>query len=441
MAQEHHLARQAERHLEKTGGDNPYVCYESRWFTRGELFERTCRVAGGLRELGVAPGDRVVVVMANSPDVGVVYAATWRAGAVATPAIFLLPPAELRHIITDAQARAVVVSPEFLPSVEAAADGLDVPLIVDGPETGALPTLDALATAAPLEIVDRDDNDLAALLYTGGTTGRAKGVTLTHANLWHAGRNGYEATLEDPHLPRTLVPLPLAHAFGLVVSAVGMHTEPDQTTVLMRWFDAAGAVALIAEHRVDQATVVPTMLRLLLDQPLADHDLSSLRRVLSGSAPLPAAVRDAFEARVPSVTVVEGYGLTETSAAATADRISRRRKGTVGQALPGIEIRVVDEDGARLGPGEPGEIMVRSATVSPGYWRADDVSAQTFFQGWCRTGDIGTLDAEGYLRILDRKKDLIIRGGFNIYPRDVEDALREHPDIDSVGVVGRPDDV
>lgn len=239
---------------------------------------------------------------------------------------------------------------------------------------------------------------------------------------------------------RTLVPLPLAHAFGLIVTAIGMHNDPEDTSVLMRWFDAAMAVALIAEHRVDQATLVPTMLKMLLDQPLEDHDLSSLRRIVSGSAPLPAQVRDAFEARVPSATVCEGYGLTETTAATTTDRMSRRRKGTVGQPLPGIEIRIVDDAGTPVGADEPGEVHVRSKTVSPGYWRAPKATGQTFVDGWCKTGDIGAVDSDGYLRILDRKKDLIIRGGFNIYPRDVEDALHQHPDVATAGVVGRPDD-
>jgi long-chain acyl-CoA synthetase len=438
---QHHLARQAERHLEQVGGDQQFLLYEDTWFTRRALFDRACRMAAGLRELGIAPGDRVVVFMANAPDVGVLYQALWRAGAVATPAIFLLPPQELRHIITDAEATAVVVSPEFLVTVQTAVEGLDVTIIVEGADAEGHVGLDTLASSPPGEIVDRDDDDLAALMYTGGTTGRSKGVMLTHANLWHAGRIGYEATLEDEHLSRTLLPLPLAHAFGLVITAIGMHNDADQSTVLMRWFDPAATVALIEQHRIDQATLVPTMISMLLDQPLEDHDLSSLRRILSGSAPLPAGARDAFEARVPSVTVVEGYGLTETTAATTADRMSRRRKGTVGQALPGIEIRIVDDGGAALGPDEPGEIMVRSATISPGYWRAPEASEQAFVDGWCRTGDIGALDADGYLRILDRKKDLIIRGGFNIYPRDVEDALREHPDIDAAGVVGRPDDV
>src|SRR5688572_4606125 len=173
-----HLARQAEAHLEEIGGDQPSLLYEGRWFTGAELMDRATRISGGLRDLGVAPGDRVVAVMANSPDVGVLYQALWRAGAVATPAIFLLPPTELRHIVTDAEATAVVTSPELLPSVQQAVEGLDIRLVIDGPDGNGLPTLDDLATSAPAPIVDRRPDDLAALMYTGGTTGRAKGVML-----------------------------------------------------------------------------------------------------------------------------------------------------------------------------------------------------------------------------------------------------------------------
>ena len=437
--QQHHLARRADEHLEEVGAGHESLWFEGRWFTSGELHDRTARIAAGLVELGVRPGDRVVIVMANTPDVGVLFHACWRAGAVATPAIFLLPPSELRHILTDAEATTVVVGPEFLANVQQAAEGLDVRIVLAGDGVEGLTTVDDLAATDPGAIVDRADDDLAALLYTGGTTGRAKGVMLTHANLWHAGKAGYEAGRDDD-LHRTLVPLPLAHAFGLLVTSVGMHNGPEDSSVLMRWFDPAGAVSLIEQHRVEQATLVPTMLKLLLTLPLEDHDLGSLARVVSGSAPLPRETLEAFEAKVPSVTVCEGYGLTETSAATTTNRLATRRVGTVGTPLPGIDLRVVDDAGNPVGPGEPGEVLVRSATVSPGYWRAPDATAETFVDGWCRTGDIGALDEDGYLSILDRKKDLIIRGGFNIYPRDVEDALHEHPDVATAGVIGRPDD-
>jgi long-chain acyl-CoA synthetase len=433
----HHLAALAEQRLDAVGGDHETLWFEGRWYTAGELHERATRVAGGLHALGVRAGDRVGVVMANHPDVGVVYQACWRAGAVVTPAIFLLPPEELRHVFTDADVRVVITTAEFIGNVLAATSGTDREVVcLDGPE-GTTPFED-LAAADPLAVVDREDADLAALLYTGGTTGRSKGVMLTHDNLWHAGRAGHRSG-DDHDLTRTLVPLPLSHSFGLLVTVTGAHDPEPTTSVLMRWFEPAAFVDLVERHRVEQVTVVPTMLRLLLQQPLEERDLTSLRRVVCGSAPLPADLATAFESRVPTATVCEGYGLTETSAAATVNRYTARRLGTVGQALPGTELRIVDDAGEPLPPGTPGEVLVRSPANAAGYWRSPGATAATFTEGWVRTGDVGALDEDGYLTILDRKKDLIIRNGFNVYPHDVEGALGEHPDVASACVVGRPD--
>jgi long-chain acyl-CoA synthetase len=441
-----HLAVLAETARERTDDDHPGVHFEGHWYRAGDLFARVTRLAGGFSELGVVPGDRVVVVAANTPDVGVTYQALWRCGAVATPVLFLLPPPELRHVLVDSEAVAVVTTPEFLANVQQAAEGLDVLIVVAGDPGGApgaaraLVALDDLVAADAAPIVDRADDDLAALLYTGGTTGRAKGVMLTHEALWHAGRIGYETTADD-HLRRTLVPLPLSHSFGLLVTVTGQHAPEPGTAVLLRWFVPEVAVAVLAEHRLEQATLVPAMLRLLLTLSLEDHDLSSLERIVCGSAPLPAEVAREFERRVPSVTVCEGYGLTETAAAATVNRRHARRLGTVGAPLPDVELRTVDAAGQALPPGAPGEVLVRSPSNATGYWRAPEESARTFLPGgWVRTGDIGALDEYGHLTILDRAKDLIIRNGFNVYPRDVEDALVERPEVAVAAVVGRPDD-
>jgi long-chain acyl-CoA synthetase len=434
---DHHLGRLAERSLEGRDPDVRTLLFEGTWFTRGALFDRASRMARGLSLL-TEPGDRVVVLMANDPDVGVLYHACWRAGLVATPVLFLLPPAEIRHVCTDADARVVVTSPEFLATVQTATEGLDLTVVCTGGPPGTV-GLEDLASNDPLPVVDRDDTDLAALLYTGGTTGRAKGVMLSHENLWHAGSVGYRATADD-HLTRSIVPLPLSHSFGLLVTVTGMHDPHDTAAVLQRWFDPTALLDQVEEHRIEQAALVPTMLRLLLAHDLASRDLSSLTRVVCGSAPLPPAVLEAFEAAVPSVTVCEGYGLTETAAATTVNRRRARRVGTVGQPLPDIELRVVDDDGDEVPPGEPGEVLVRSPTNALGYWNAPEATAATFTSdGWVRTGDIGTLDDDGYLTLLDRKKDLVIRNGFNVYPRDVEDSLLAHDRVAAVAVVGRPD--
>jgi long-chain acyl-CoA synthetase len=433
---EHHLSRLYEANFNAVG-DVPTLWFEGRWYTRGELFRRSTRVAGGLRQLGIEPGDRVVVLMMNAPEVFITYNAVWRAGAVVTPVLFLISPAELRHILTHSEARAAVVTPETLPLMRAAAEGLDLTIIVvgDAPEgTVAYSTLDS---AEPSEIVPRGDDDLAALLYTGGTTGRAKGVMLTHKGLWSAGAGLYAG--RDSSITRTIQPLPLSHSFGILVTIAGMHGTEAGTNVLLRWFDAASWVKLVEEHRIQASAVVPSMLTMLLQQPLEEHDLSSLVSFGSGGAPLPMALREQIRERL-GVEVYEGYGLTESSAGITANRVESNRPGSVGRAIPSVELAILDLDGKPVPAGEEGEVCVRGPGIMKGYWRDEEQTAYALRDGWLHTGDVGRLDDEGYLYIVDRIKDLIIRGGFNVYPRDVEDALLEHPDIIQAAVVGRPDE-
>ena len=392
-----HLAALADRSVERHG-DWPALWFEGRWWRSVELQDRAHRVAGGLRALGVDAGDRVVVHMANCPEVGLTYQATWRAGAVATPAIFLLPVPELRHVLVDAQATVVVTTAEFVDKAVEASAGLEhvrhVVCVGGDPaalaERGVVPFAD-LEQAEPSPIVDRADDDLAALLYTGGTTGRAKGVCLSHANLWHCARAAEEAGRVDG-ITRTLMPLPLAHVYGMTVSVAGGHTVEPSRSILMRWFEPAGFLDLVAAHGAQRATLVPTMLQLLLAQPLEDHDLSSLKVVNCGSAPLPLHLVEAFEARVPSAEVLEGYGLSEVAGIATANRPGDRRLGTVGPPLPGIDLRIVADDGTELPTGEVGEVLVRSPGVMQGYWRAPAATGAALRDGWLHTGDLGSLD-------------------------------------------------
>jgi long-chain acyl-CoA synthetase len=415
----HNLARLAEEAFERHG-DRPALAFEGAWHRSGELHGRAARVAGGLREVGVKPGDRVVVLMENQPDVGVVYQAAWRAGAVVTPVIFLLPPDEVRRILADARARVVVTSDIFRGRVEDAGVAVVTP--------------DELAAAEPPPILPRADGDLAALIYTGGTTGRAKGVMLTHDNLWHAGRSGHDHGYV-PGITRGLTSLPLSHAYGLLVLVVGLHARDASTTVLMRWFDPTGWLELAQEHRVQISAVVPSMLQLLLAHPLEEYDLSELRYIVSGAAPLPPDVAAAFMERVPGVEIREGYGLSESTAIVSGNPPGRVRRGSVGVPVPSVEVRIDAPDG------DVGEICVRSLAVMAGYWEEPEATAQTIRDGWLRTGDLGRIDEDGYLFVVDRVKDLIIRGGFNVFPRDVEEALAQHPAVTAAAVVGRPDEV
>ena len=434
------LARVSEEAFERRG-DYEALFFEGRWLRSGEIQERAARLAGGLTDLGVAPGDRVVVCMANCPEVSLAYQAAWRAGAVVTPAMFLLSVEDLRHVIADAEASAVITTPEFLAKVREAVAGLDHVrnVISTGDPAEGVVSLDALEDASePAAIVPRGHDELAALLYTGGTTGRAKGVMLTHANLDYTAR----AVTEAAHIPgmsRALMTLPLSHSYGMLMTIAGMHTPEPPVTVLLRWFDPRVFLELIDEHRLQSSALVPSMIHLLLAQPLEQFDLSSLRVLGCGAAPLAPQVAEEIERRA-SVTVRQGYGLTETAALISTNPVGRERPGSVGVPIPGAVVTILNDEDRPVPPGEAGEVCVRSPAVMQGYWRAPEATAETIRDGWLHTGDVGYLDDDGYLFIVDRKKDLIIRGGFNVYPRDVEDALLEHPAVAAAGVVGRPDE-
>lgn len=438
---EHNLAVLAEQSLGRHG-DYESIFFEGRWYSTGELFERIRRMAGGLVELGIEPGDRVMVMMANCPEVGISYGALWRAGAAVTPAIFLLSPDEIRHILEDSEARAVITTPEFVDTIKGTAEGVDSVkwIISTGEEQDGVVSMSSLESADPAEIVPRDDDDLSALMYTGGTTGRAKGVMLSHANWWHAGKAGFEAS-HIPGVNRTLVCLPLSHSFGLLVSVVGLHRTEKQTTILQRWPDANEMLPLLAEHKVQEAPLVPSIIQMLLMLPLEDHNLSDFKYIVSGASPLSPEVAREFERRVPGVEIREGYGLTETAASFTVNPPGARKLGSVGKPMSGFDVRLVDEDGNEVPEGEVGEITVRSKSIMQGYWKSPEATTDAIKNGWFYTGDMGRLDDEGYLYIVDRKKDLILRGGFNVFPRDVEDALLEHPAVAVAGVVGKPDEL
>jgi long-chain acyl-CoA synthetase len=436
---EHHLSLLAEQWLDRVG-DYETLLFEGEWHTSAQILDRAKRVAAGLVDRGIEPGDRVIVLTMNAPEVFVGYHAIWRAGAVVTPVIFLQTPPELRHILEDSGARAAIVSPELLPMVEDAAEGLDLRLIVIGdvPDGTDATSFADLERSEPGEIVPRGDDDMCALLYTGGTTGRAKGVMLSHRGLWEAGR-GMDKVAETMSSTRSLLPLPLSHAFGLNVLVAGLHSRRQHVSVMQRWFDPQGWLDLVQEHRLESSPVVPSMMQMLLDLPYQDYDLSSLQSFGSGGAPLLPALRDKVE-KAFGVTILEGYGCTESSAIVTASTVTDNRPGSVGKPAPHAEVAILDPSGAPVATGEEGEICVRGPGVMMGYWKSPEHTAQTIVDGWLHTGDVGRLDEDGFLYVVDRVKDLIIRGGFNVFPRDVEDALMAHEAVAAAAVVGRPDE-
>src|SRR5262245_22045003 len=443
---DHNLAALAESAFRRLG-DYESLVFEGRAYRSGELFDRACRVSSGLVKLGISPGERVVVLMANCPEVGIAYSAIWRAGAVVTPVVFLISPPELQHILADSGAVAVVTTPELLATVAAAAAGAPEVrhVIVVGGAPGSVPGHVRGTDFAELEsapaggIAGVSDDDLAALMYTGGTTGRAKGVMLSHRNLYYCSRSSHEASQAEG-ITRALTPLPLSHAYGMIVTLVGYHTTEQALGVLQRWFDPAEFLALAEQHRIERTALVPAMIQMLLAQPLEDTDLSSLRYVNSGAAPLAAETREQWERRVPGSEILEGYGCTESGAVISVNPPGASRPGSVGLPIPGYQVAIRDDSDTDVPAGGEGEICVRADGVMAGYWNSPAETAATLRGGWLHTGDIGRQDADRYLYVVDRKKDLILRGGFNIFPHDVEDVLLEHPAVAMAGVVGRPDE-
>jgi long-chain acyl-CoA synthetase len=433
------LQRLAEAAWQRVG-DASTLIFEGETFGSAGIAARTRRFSTGLRDAGLSPGERVIVCMSNCVEVGIAYNAVWRAGAVTTPVLFLLSEEELRHVLSDSEAAYVATTPEFLPKVEAAAAGVSTlrGIILAGGETAGTLSFAELEAAPEGEIVDTDPTGLAALLYTGGTTGRSKGVMLSHnamsASAWAATSVGY-----DPDLHISLLPLPLSHAYGLLVSTLSLHAPDPGTAVLMRWFDPTGWLVLAAKHRVQIGAVVPSMLQMLLAQPLEDYDLSALRRIASGAAPLLRETRDEVSRRLPQVELGEGYGCTESAALISSSPPGGVRPGSVGKPVPGVEVRIELVDGSDGGIGEEGEICMRGPSLMTGYWHAAEETDFAMRGGWLHTGDIGRLDGDGYLYVVDRLKDLIIRGGINVYPRDIEDDMLTHPDVVAAAVVGKPD--
>ena len=423
-------------------GDYPVLWFEGRWYGSGELHAATRNAATGLRRLGVQPGDRIVVTMLNCPEVGITYGAAWRAGAVVIPVLFLLTADELAHILRDSESAAVVTTPELLPKVQqAAAQAPSVRhVICVGGDPGADGVVDfaSLDAGEPMDQpYDAEPDDVAVILYTSGTTGRPKGVLLSHHNLVSMAQNAHAATdLGDGNVG--LAALPLSHSYGISTTLGSTFTKG--TGVMLRWFDAGEALRLIEEMKVTVTALVPTMMVYMLDHPdAATRDLSSLRWVISGGAALPAEVQREFEERF-GCTVLQGYGLSESSAQCAVNPRDATRIGSVGRPVPGVEVRIVDDSGAELPRGDIGEIVMRGPNVMLGYRNMPEETAAVLGgDGWLHSGDMGRMDEDGYLYVVDRKKDLIIRGGFNILPRDVEEVLHEHPAVAQAAVIGVPD--
>ena len=401
------------------------------------LAEQSERVASLLAVHDVGAGDRVAIMLPNVPEFAAIYYGVLRAGGVVVPMNPLLKSREVAYYLSDSGARLIFAWPSAAAEVEAALRGRPgAELVVVEPASFAALLADHSRSGA---VIDRNTDDTAVILYTSGTTGQPKGAELTHGNLIA----NVDVTQSD--LLRLTADdvvfggLPLFHSFGQTVT-LNASMAAGATLLLLPRFDAAVAASLMATHGATVFAGVPTMYASLLGLDDAPA-LPALRVCVSGGAALPVEVLHRFEAGF-DCQVLEGYGLSETSPVASFNRPDRdRRPGSIGVPVTGVEMRVVDEDGTPVPSGEVGEIAVRGHNVMKGYWRRPDATDAVLDKdGWFRTGDVGRVDEDGFFFIVDRKKELIIRGGFNIYPREIEEVLYEHPDVAEAAVVGIPHD-
>ncbi len=385
-----------------------------------------CGVSSALIERGIGDGDVVAVVLPNSVELVTIMFAAWRLGAALTPVNPALTEHEVHHQVSDSGAKLVVADDSSLSKAEG---GVARVCVVDELRR------DRSTDVGPATM---EPEKLALVIYTGGTTGRPKGVMLDHANLTATAAmiiDWFEMTTAD----RCLLVLPLFHVNGIMVSVVSPLVAGGSTVIASR-FDPKTFWDLVERVRPTFFSAVPTIYAMLTGLPVeARPDTSSLRCVVCGAAPMPsAAIRD-FEDRY-GVRILEGYGQSEGTVVTTANPLHGMRKpGTVGLPLPGQEVRIVGGDDEPLAPGQVGEVTVRGPNVMRGYLGKPEETADALRGGWLHTGDVGRFDEDGYLVLVDRLKDMIIRGGENIYPKEIEDALYTHPSVAEAAVVGRPD--
>lgn len=407
-----------------------------------ELHHAASKCAAGLAGRGVAPGDRVALHLGNGVEFVVVALACACLGAVLVPISARAGGPELGHSLADSEAVAIVCSAELshlLPPPEAL-PALRLRLSTDPLARAPFEALSGLMSAAPLAITHPErEEDLAVLLYTSGTTGRPKGAMLTHLNIAHSVMH-YASTMALTEADRSLVAVPLSHVTGLVAQLYTM-LHVAGCTVLMPPFKAQDFVRVAATERITHTIMVPAMYNLCLLLPdLAGHDLSAWRIGAFGGASMPTATIEGMAARLPGLILMNAYGATETCSPATImpPAESAGHRDSVGRPVACADIWVANESGQEVPPGQAGEIWIAGPMVVPGYWRNTAATASEFRGGYWRSGDIGSIDAEGFVRILDRKKDVINRGGYKIYCAVAENALLEHPSVIEAALVGVP---
>jgi len=457
------LASVIEHHA-KLIPDRLAVIFNERRMTYGQLDAAANQIANGLVEMGIQPGDHVALSCPNLPYFPMAYFGILKAGAVVVPLNVLFKPGEIAYHLQDSDAKAILVfeGTAELPMAQMARAACDevsgcehlVVMTADPTAPGPVESARTLAQlmsgrSAAFDTRPTRPDDTAVMLYTSGTTGKAKGAELTHTNmLLNAAitRDVLRSEIDHRIAGRNvqLITLPLFHSTGQTAQ-MNASLIGGLTISLLPRFDPAVVLEAMVRDEVNFWIGVPTMFWAILQHvrarqidpsPISKH----LRVCMSGGAPMPVAIMDEFS-QVFGVRVLEGYGLSETAPVASFNHIERPGKpGTVGLPLFAVEIRCVDDQDRPVPAGEPGEVVIRGHNVMKGYYKRPDATAEAMRNGWFHTGDIGVIDAEGYLSIVDRKKDMILRGGMNVYPRELEEVLITHPAISLVAVIGVPDE-
>lgn len=434
--------------------DNCALVFKARRVTYGELNDRSLAIASQLVSLGLKPGDKIGLLFPNQPDYVATFFAILRIGAVLVPVNPLLKSDEIAHILADSSAKALVVhsktmdeAVKALPSLEGLEHLIIAPAVSNQIDNapGRL-TVSALTDAVkapdaiPPAIETDPRHDLAFIVYTSGTTGKPKGAMISHHNLSWVLPDRLFSTFDIDHSDRFLGLLPFSHMYGLGVIIYGTISRGG-TIVIMEKFEPKEALKTIEREGVTLIPAVPAMYQFMLMEMESDeYDLSSLRICFCAAAPLSTELLSLVEEGF-GAPVVEGYGMTETACGATINPMHGRKTGSVGRALPGIDIVIKSPDGRKLLPGSEnvGEIVIRGDQIMVGYHNRPEATDEVMEDGWLHTGDLGWQDDQGYFYICGRKKELIIRGGQNIYPRELEDVIIKMPGVAEVAVIGVPD--
>lgn len=424
-------------------GEHVSIIFEGCKYTNVEMDRIARKLGNALKKLGVGRGDRVIIQMPNCPEVFQSFQAIWKIGAIVVPINYQVAAEEIAYIYQDSGAAIVITAPEFMDRVRAARarapNVKNVLLVSSEPVEGTLSYCQLIdESPEELDLVQTEGDEVAALVYTSGTTSRPKGVMQTHYGLYYTAIN-VEATVAYPQDAINMAILPLCHSYGIGAMNAAFLREKG-CTVVLRQFNVQKLFEAIETYKVISVAAVPTMYIYMLAYPdYARYDLSSVKYYICGSAPLSVQTWKQFNERFGG-EIAEGWGLTEACANNTLNPLNGLKKvGSIGLPIKGMELKIFNEQGEELPQGQKGEIVVRGPMVMKGYWNQPEATAEVLRNGWLHTGDIGYVDADGYYFITDRKKDIIIKGGENISPRVIEEVLYAHPAVAEAAVIGIKD--